>query len=325
MATMKIADAFTQLLDRAAAPAGHGVRRQRGRSRGRPVRLRGAQRARPGLPDDRARRPRSRPRVRVGRPGCDRRAPGRPVRRAQGAAEGAEVPDAEAAGGDRPGAGTGSLPPQAAGPAAAGAPAALAPGRRGPAPLAQARLRGDPPPLRRLEHVLRVRPRPVDDLHLRGLPGRRRDARAGAVLQVRPDREEARPQAGHAAARRRLRLGRHGPPRGRALRREDDRRDPVARAGHVGAGEDQGAGPRRPRRGAAQRLPRGHRVRASTRSRRSASPSTSASRTTRRTSRSCATGCVRRAGCSTTASPGRTTIARRPARSSTATSSPTAS
>ena len=41
--------------------------------------------------------------------------------------------------------------------------------------------------------------------------------------------------------------------------------------------------------------------------------------------RSCATGCVRRAGCSTTASPGRTTSTRRPARSSTATSSPTAS
>ena len=40
---------------------------------------------------------------------------------------------------------------------------------------------------------------------------------------------------------------------------------------------------------------------------------------------SCATSCARRAGCSTTASPARTTAAQTPARSSTATSSPTAS
>ena len=93
------------------------------------------------------------------------------------------------------------------------------------------------------------------------LPHRGRDAGAGAVLQVRPGRAEARPEARHAAARRRLRLGRHGPSRRRALRREGARRDPVARAGDVGAGEDQEDGPRPPRRGAAQRLPRGHRVR----------------------------------------------------------------
>ena len=68
-------------------------------------------------------------------------------------------------------------------------------------------------------------------------------------------------EPGHAPARRRLRLGRDGPPRRAALRRQGARRDALARAGHLGAGEDQGDGPRPPRRGAAQRLPRGHRVR----------------------------------------------------------------
>ena len=106
--------------------------------------------------------------------------------------------------------------------------AAVAPRRRGRAPLADPRQGGDPPPLRRLQHVLRVRARAVDDLHLRGLPDRRRDAGAGAALQVRPRRPQARPPAGHAAARRRLRLGRDGAPRGPALRRQGARRDPVA-------------------------------------------------------------------------------------------------
>ena len=64
-----------------AAPALHGVRRQRERPRGRAVRLRPAQRARPGLPDDRARRPRPRPGLRHRRPRRDRRPPGRPLRR----------------------------------------------------------------------------------------------------------------------------------------------------------------------------------------------------------------------------------------------------
>ena len=46
----------------------HGVRRQRLRARGRRVRPRPAERARPGLPGDRARRPRPRPRLRLRRP-----------------------------------------------------------------------------------------------------------------------------------------------------------------------------------------------------------------------------------------------------------------
>ena len=44
----------------------------------------------------------------------------------------------------------------------------------GASPLPGPRRRGDPPPLRRLQRVLRVRPRPLDDLHLRGLPPGRR-------------------------------------------------------------------------------------------------------------------------------------------------------
>ena len=80
--------------------------------------------------------------------------------------------------------------------------------RRGPAALDGPRRRGDPPPLRRLQPVLRAGARPVDDLHLRGLPDRGRDARGGAGREVRPGRPQARPPARPAAARRRLRLGR---------------------------------------------------------------------------------------------------------------------
>ena len=51
------------------------------------------------------------------------------------------------------------------------------------------------------------------------LPEGRRDARGGAGREVRPGLPQARPAARHAAARRRLRLGRHGPARREALRR----------------------------------------------------------------------------------------------------------
>src|SRR3990170_2406495 len=57
-------------------------------------------------------------------------------------------------------------PPQAAAPAAAGTPAEVAAYLRGPAALPDPRQGRHPPPLRRVEHVLRVDPRPVDDLHL---------------------------------------------------------------------------------------------------------------------------------------------------------------
>jgi cyclopropane-fatty-acyl-phospholipid synthase len=73
-----------------------------------------------------------------------------------------------------------------------------------------------------------------------------------AVLQVRPDR--AGSTCLDAAAGRRLRLGRDGPARCRAVRREGAG-DAVARAGD-GAQEKITTRPRRPRRGAAQRLSR---------------------------------------------------------------------
>ena len=78
------------------------------------------------------------------------------------------------------------------------------------------RRRGHPPPLRRVQHVLRVGARPVDDLHLRVLSPRRRDAGGGAGEQVPAGVREAAAEAGRSAARRGLRLGRHGPLRRRA-------------------------------------------------------------------------------------------------------------
>ena len=83
--------------------------------------------------------------------------------------------------------------------------------------------RGDPPPLRRLQRVLRDGPRPVDDLHLRVLPDRRR-----TLEQAQDDKYDLVAgklglKPGHAAARRRLRLGRHGPARGPRVRRDGAR------------------------------------------------------------------------------------------------------
>ena len=150
--------------------------------------------------------------------------------------------------------------PQAAAAAAAGGAAALAAGDRGRAALDDARRRDDQPPLRRVQPLLRAGPRAVDDLHLRGLPERRRHARGGAGREVRPRRPQARPPARAAAARRRLRLGRHGPARRQGVRRQGARRDAVAAAGRVGQAEDRRGGPRRPRRGAPPRLPRRRRV-----------------------------------------------------------------
>ena len=91
------------------------------------------------------------------------------------------------------------------------------------------RRRGDPPPLRRLQPVLRAGARPVDDLHLRGLPDAGRDAGGGAGRKYDLVARKLDLKPGHAAARRRLRLGRHGPPRGQRVRRQGARRDAVAR------------------------------------------------------------------------------------------------
>ena len=103
--------------------------------------------------------------------------------------------------------------------------------------------------------------------------------------------EKLRLQAGRPAARRRLRLGRHGALR-RAPRRPGHRRDAVGGADRVGAAGHRRRGAGRARRGAVRRLPRHRREPASTRSRRSACSSTSACATTRRTSRSCSRGCA---------------------------------
>ena len=67
---------------------------------------------------------------------------------------------------------------------------------------------------------------PTEDRHPRGGPAR----------EVRPRRPQARPPAGPAAARPRLRLGRDGPARGARVRRARPRRDPLARAGLLGPG-----------------------------------------------------------------------------------------
>ena len=77
--------------------------------------------------------------------------------------------------------------------------------------------------LRRFEHLLRIRARTVDGLHLRRLSRRRTDTWAGAGGQVTPGVRQARPAARPATARRRLRLGLDGavcgPPRSAGARR----------------------------------------------------------------------------------------------------------
>ncbi len=127
--------------------------------------------------------------------------------------------------------------------AAAGGAAALAPRRRGTPAQQGPRRRGDPPPLRRLEHLLRVGARAVDDVHLRVLSDAGRLARRGAGEQVPAGLREAAAEAGRPAARRRVRLGRHGALRG-PPRREGHRRDAVAGADDVGAAGDRRRGAR---------------------------------------------------------------------------------
>ena len=160
--------------------------------------------------------------VQAGRRAADRPVPDRTARRAQSAGR--------------------------AGPAAAQGRAAAAGGAGQPklagraAALQAPRCERDLAPLRRLQHVLRVGARPVDGLHLRLLPAPGRHARAGTDAQVRPGGQEDRAEARDAAARRRLRLGRHGDARGPRVRRARARRDAVRAAGTVGAAGDQGGG-----------------------------------------------------------------------------------
>ena len=153
-------------------------------------------------------------------------------------------------------------------------------------------------------------PRPVDGLHLRGLPRRRRHPRGGAVREVRPRVPQAR-AASRACACSTSGCGWGGmvmhaaehygvEALGVTLSREQAEwaQQAIAEAGLTTA----------PRCATSTTAtwPRA----ASTRSPRSGSPSTSARRSCPRTSRSCTASCSPRAGCSTTASRGPTTSAR---------------
>ena len=88
------------------------------------------------------------------------------------------------------------------------------------------------------------------------LPPPGRDPGRGAGVQVRPGRPQAGAARGHAAARRRLRLGRHGDARGAGVRRQGARGHAVRPAGRLGPGGDRAGGAVRARRGAAPGLPR---------------------------------------------------------------------
>ncbi len=140
--------------------------------------------------------------------------------------------------------------------------AAATPGGPGAPPLAgrAAALQGprrqrDLPPLRRVQPVLRVGARAEHGLHLRLLPARGRDPGRGAGQQVRPGRAQAGAARGHAAARRGLRLGRHGDARRAGVRRQGARRHAVRAAGRLGPGRDRAGRTVRAGRGPAPGLP----------------------------------------------------------------------
>ena len=116
--------------------------------------------------------------------------------------------------------------------------AADATGHRGPAARTAAhrvaRPGRDRAPLRPVQRLLRAAAR-----RARWPTRRRTSPHAGSVARRRPARQarphlpQARPAAGHAAARRRLRLGIADPARGRALRRARDRRHAVGAAARL--------------------------------------------------------------------------------------------
>ena len=236
-------------------PAGPAARvgRQRGRAGRRPGARHplapraapaavGAGRARPGprLRDRRHRR-RGRPRRRLP-PGLElarsRPQTGGPTRRRR-ARRRPRSP--------RPGSARSALPPKP--------PASEARLTRRPAQPA-ARPRRDLAPLRPVQRVLRAAAGRDDGvlvgvLHARGPAAGRRAAR-----EARPDLPQARPQAGHAAARRRLRLGLADPARRRALRRARHRHHARRPAARLHRQARRRARSRRPGRGAPAGLPR---------------------------------------------------------------------
>ena len=176
-----------------------------GRARARPrLRLRGDRRRRPGR-GDRAARPLARARAQP--------AAATAVRSGGAAGRGARIAAP-------------SPPPPSC--ARGGAPAHEAP-RRG----------GRPPPLRRLERVLRPVPGRDDDLQLRAVRAGDRDPGGRPARQARADLPQARAGARPAHARHRLRLGKPGDPRRARARRLGLGNHALGAAG--GAGEGAGA------------------------------------------------------------------------------------
>ena len=245
-----------------AAAEVHRLRRQHRRARRRRARAGPADPARHHLPGHRARRPRVGPRLRVRRPRAARRAPRRPVRAAARAGRQAGL--------------------QAAAGAGAGQHRRARSASSTCMPIA-------PPPQEALPRWRRIaeglrhsKTRDADAIHhhydvsntfyewvlgpsmtytCACYPDAGRDARGGAGEQVPAGVRQAAAAAGRPAARRRLRLGRHGALRGRAT---------ACKAIGVTLSEEQAAwaqkaiaerGPVRPRRGAPRRLPRRARVR----------------------------------------------------------------
>ena len=179
---------------------------------------------------------------------------------------------------------------------------------RGPAarppPLAGARPRRRPPPLRRLQRLLPPAARPEPRLLVRVLRRPGRHARGGAGAQARARLPQAAPRRGRAAPRHRLRLGLAADPRGAPPRR--------AAPSAITLSEAQAAlarAARRARRGSAtasrsaSRLPRHRRraVRQDRERRHGRARRRGAARRLRRDAR--AARCARAASSSTTASP----------------------
>ena len=138
--------------------------------------------------------------------------------------------------------------------------AAARPGRRaetGRSPAQhRARPARGPPPLRRLQRVLRALPRRVDDVLLRRLGPGRDDARGGPVREARHGLPQARPQAGRLRPRRRLGLGLVRASRRPRVRRAGPRHHALAAAGGARAAAGGGGRALRQDRVPGPRLPR---------------------------------------------------------------------